>query len=278
MSVLAGFVFIENDELVEHDLKASPLSAGAPPIPSTISLWEAWAKGFATIVQSDYLQYTVWNDGPSDIIIDEYVMLMSPSPANMSEDDPAEDDEAQDGILTITNTISPGDSLTFNYGLAVAYDPITYPPPPWWCGEDSESTNPDINITLGGEILPYDMIEIVDDYDIDTQDEVWAYMRDNATLVIGKRPLWKEIANIGDEVNITLEITNIGFYAATGVVVTDTISPGYSYDPLSFTHVPTDIVGNPDGSTTLRWPIGLIDAAVETPPDDPTDYTTVYIG
>lgn len=281
MNVLAGNIDMGEvvpDDLTQNSPPADELAprGQSPPLPSTIRLWEAWAKGYATVTQLDNAVYEVNNNGPVSIIIDEYIMLMSPSPSNPSEDVPGIDDETQDGVLIPTYSISSGSSLTYNYGEYVAYGILS--PPPWWCTEDSEYTNANIPITLGGEIFPYDMIPIIQNYNYYTQDDVWAYMRDNPTLVIGKLPLWEEIANIGDEVDITLDVTNIGFHDAQNVVVTDTILPDYSYDPNSFTHTPSSIANNVDGSITLTWDIPVMDAAVETPQDEPTDYTTVYIG
>ncbi|UCG70461.1 MAG: PKD domain-containing protein [Thermoplasmata archaeon] len=256
-----------------------PLGSPLPPedlqLPSQIRIWEAWAKGYATIYQQDFATYVVNNNGPVSVIIDEYVLLMSPSPAYPDEDLPLIDDETQDGILTITYAISPGNSLTYNYGHYVAM--AIEPPPPWWCTEDSELTNAGIEISLGGEILPYNMVPLILNYNINTQDDVWYHLRNNPAVVIGKTPLWEEIANIGDEVDITLDVTNLGFIDATNIVVTDTIPADYSYDPSSFTQTPSSITNNSDGSVTLKWDISQIDAAVETPNDEPTDYTTEYI-
>jgi uncharacterized repeat protein (TIGR01451 family) len=267
----------ENPQLPAAGEEPTPMQA--PPLPSTIRLWEAWAKGWVIIEQGSFGDYIVVNFGPADIIIDEYIMLMSPSPSNPSEDQPGIDDETQDGVLTKTNIIPSGDTLTFNYGLYVLGG---IDPPPWWCTEDTEWTKAGIQITLGGEIFPYSMVPYVENPYMDqygnTQIDIYDYMRANPTLVIGKLPLWEEIANIGDEVDITLDVTNIGFHDATNVVVTDTIPADYSYDPSSFTQTPTSIIPNSDGTTTLKWSISTIDAAVETDENDPTDYTTVNIG
>jgi len=294
LNVLTGNGGIGNDDLANADsnsplAESDPPLAQAPPLPSTIKIWEAWAKGYVTITQGDMATYVVTNNGPSTIIMDEYTMLLNPSPANPSEDLPGIDDETQDGVLTIIYTVPPGGTLTHNYGDLVIMDPVSYPPPAWWCTEDTETVNAGIEISLGGEILPYDLWAVVERNDEYTQGyfwwlypdpniSIWGYFRNNPTLVIGKTPLWKEIADIGDEVDITLEITNIGFLDATNVVVTDTVPSGYSYDPASFTQTPSSIITNPDGSTTLKWSIAKIDAAVETGYELPTDYATVYIG
>jgi uncharacterized repeat protein (TIGR01451 family) len=281
MNVLAGTSGSGNQATSDD-----PVTANSPPLPSQIRLWEAWAKGFATVEQTGGAQHTITNYGLASIIIDERIMIMSPSPANPSEDIPGIDDEAQDGVLTQTYTVPIGGSLDYNYGDNVLLQGGL--PPAWWCTEDSEYTNA-VPITLGGEILPYDLWDVVDypddtvvqyglQYVSATQANIWTYIRENPTLVIGKLPLWEEIGNMGDEVDITLDITNIGFQTASGVVVTDLIPSDYSYDPSSFTQTPSAILNNPDGSITLKWNIPQIDAAVETGVFEPTDYTTVNIG
>lgn len=283
MNVLAGSSG-SGDQVASDD----PMVANAPPLPSQIRLWEAWAKGYATVMQVSGAAHTITNVGPASVIIDEHIMLMSPSPSNPSEDVPGIDDEAQDGVLTPTYTVPAGGTLDFNYGDSVLLYGSS--PPAWWCTEDSEWTNSPIPITMGGEIFPYDLWDEVDNPDgtpvlynmlystTAAQAAIWTYIRENPTLLIGKLPLWKEIGNMGDEVDVTLDVTNIGFQTAYGVVVTDTIPAGYSYDPSSFTHTPSAITNNPDGSITLKWTIQQFPAAVQTGDTEPTDYTTVYIG
>jgi uncharacterized repeat protein (TIGR01451 family) len=258
----------------------NPLDGGMEPLSSAIRLWEAWAKGDAEVFQTSMGSYggtyTVYNNGGTSIIIDEYILCMSPSPAYMSDDNPYLDDETQDGILTTTHTILPGSYLVYKYGNYVAMG--LEDPPPWWCTEDSEYTNSGVEISLSGEILPYALVPVIENYTTSTQDDLWYQLRHHETLVIGKLPLWKEIDNIGDEVNITLEITNIGFQNATDIVVTDKIPPGFSYDHLSFTKTPSSITTNPDSSISIEWEIDGMRAAIETPSDEPTDYEIVYIG
>ncbi|UCE37195.1 MAG: PKD domain-containing protein [Thermoplasmata archaeon] len=258
----------------------SPLEGQIRTLSSDIRLWEAWAKGDAIVRQTNFGAYggtyTVYNYGSKTIIIDEYILLMSPSPAYMDEDDPDIDDETQDGVLTITHRIAPGSSFTYKYGEYVAMH--LEDPPPWWCTEDSEYTHDGIEISLSGEIFPYVFWSMMENYTEDTQDDIWDHLRENPTVVVGKLPLWEEIDNIGDEVNITLEVTNIGFEDAENIMVTDKIPSGFSYDPSSFTHTPLSITNNSDGSITIKWKLNKIDAAVETPDSQPTDYTTEYIG
>ena len=110
--LLAPMLVLENEGCVqdtEQDIsnQNSPTGGNNPSLPqtltlpSTIKIWEAWAKGFATISQATGATYVVINNGSSNVLIDEYVMLMSPSPANPSEDEPDINDETQDGVLTI---------------------------------------------------------------------------------------------------------------------------------------------------------------------------------
>jgi uncharacterized repeat protein (TIGR01451 family) len=281
MTVFNGIAAEENNQQDESDsffLEEGKKSCGAQPsgLPSTIKIWEAYAKGYATIMQSEFgSSYTVYNNGPVSIIIDEYTMLLSPSPSNPSEDQPFVNDETQDGTLTPTNYVLPGYSLTFHYGYYVAQG--TQTPPPWWCTEETEYTNAGVYITLAGEILPYSLQSIVEYYNTNTNNDIYAHLNTNPTLVIGKLPLWEQISSTGDSVDVTLEITNIGFYNANNVVVTDTIPYGYYYDPASFSQTPSSITSNLDGSTTLKWTIPTINAGIKSADHDPTIYTTVYI-
>jgi hypothetical protein len=139
MNVLAGSSGSGN-QVASDD----PVVANAPPLPSQIRLWEAWAKGYATVMQEPNAVHTITNVGPASIIIDEHIMLMSPSPSNPSEDIPGINDEAQDGVLTPTYTVPAGGTLSFNYGDNVLYGYL--PPPAWWCTEDSEWTHSPVPI------------------------------------------------------------------------------------------------------------------------------------
>ena len=245
-----------------------------------IKIWEAYAKGYATIRSSltttgSPLGVTVENSGPVSIIIDEYVMALSPSPAYPGENGPG-DDETQDAVLTITHILPPGESLTYYYGTYVLYDFL--PPPPWWCTEDSEFTKEDVTISLGGEILPFVMEGYVESGDIETQQMVWTHLRENPTLVVGKLPFWKEIPAMKKErIPVEINVTNLGFIAAGQVFVEDILLPGYGFDGGSFDPPPYSTEMTPQGGWRITWLVDGVAGAVETPEDEPTIYTTERI-
>ncbi len=257
---------------------------------SGMSLWEAYAKGYASIVSSgSSVSYIIDNTGPIDIVIDEFAMIMSPNPYESGPEDPYGYKWAQDGILT-NGTVTSGASLTYNYGDYVVDGSL--PSPPWWCTEDSESTAPNVFISLTGEILPFDLWDAVNNPDgtqvwfdrgdiqtltSATQATIWRYLRDNSALVIGKTPMWKPIPNIPTEVDISLAVTNIGFQGAGSVIVKDTLPSGYQLKSGSANPSLTSITTNPDGSKELTWDLGSLRGAIQTDNSDPTDYAHIYI-
>jgi hypothetical protein len=263
-----------------------PLSTGE------ISLWEAYAKGYATIQSSsDGLTYAIVNSGTSDINLNEYAMVMSPNPYQ-SDADPSGTTWAQDGSLTF-GMILAGDTVNYNYGDYVvgAFTP-TRPPPPWWCTEDSEFTAPNVVIELTGEIMPFDLWDdmanpsgILVRYDRgdvetfagETQAAIWTYLRQNAAPVVGKTPMWSFIPQLSTEVDIDLAVTNIGFQAADDLVVKDTLPADYSLKTGSLSPSPSSVIKNADGTTTLTWNLGSMRGAIQTPDDTPTDYAHQYI-
>ncbi len=221
--------------------------------PTTVvpmNIWEAYAKEYITI--SSYGAYfNVTNTGLVPVIIDEYAMLLNPHPLDNSSSIKT----TQDGALTY-RIIAPGESFSYLYGYLTTlpqYQDLT----PWWCTENNEYATAYVEITLGGEILPKTLIELIDiDYNRTTQNLIWRYQNDNPTLVVGKTPLWTELILPGArEFEITLTVTNIGFINATGVSVIDIIPEGYTasdYEPK-----PSRILENYDGTTTIVWNIDL---------------------
>lgn len=258
-----------------------------------ISIWEAYAKGYLSIVSGAYGDtYILTNTGTVDILVDEYAMIMSPNPYESGPEDPNGYKWAQDGVLT-NWTINPGGSVTYNYGDKVvgALQP-KQPPPPWWCTEDSELTAPNVQISLTGEIIPFDLWDAInnpngtliefDRGDIKTKTSVtqagiWRYLRDNAAVVIGKTPMWKLIPNLRTDVDISLAITNIGFQNASNVIVKDNLPSGYIYKTGSANPSPSSVTTKPDGSTELTWNLGSLRGAIQTSDTVPTDYAHFYI-
>ena len=276
-----------------ENLPKENLEAIIPYEIGEISLWEAYAKGYASIVSSsDSLAYIITNTGSATINVNEYVMILSPNPYEDGSENPTGKRWAQDGALT-HETISPGDSVAYNYGDYVvgAYSPSRLPPP-WWCTEDSEFTAPDVTISLSGEILPFDLWYDVQNpsgtlvlydrgdrlsYCGETQSDIWTYLRYNAACVIGKTPLWKLIPNLPTSVDISIAVTNIGFLEADDLIVKDIIPSGFQLEPGSANPQPTSTTNNPDGSVDLFWNLGSLRGAIQTPDDTPTDYAKTYI-
>lgn len=247
--------------------------AGDSPqdIPSEILIWEGYAKGYVTVVQEEYATFLVTNDADVNVRIDERVQMLSPSPLDISPDY-----TTQDGSLTI-EVIPPHSSLVFSYG---DNRQVEYPPPLWWCTEDSQVTLEGISMTLGGEVLPYALENLIESLPREQiQPAMWLWQEEHSVLVIGKTPLWKEIAeNEEKEIKIQLAITNTGFEEAENALVTDMIPSGYSYDPNSFNPEPDSIEVDPNGNTILRWHISL-DGAIPHYEEweRPADYDYTFI-
>ena len=89
--------------------------------------------------------------------------------------------------------------------------------------------NEEIIVGKKGEILPKKLIELIDSgYNHTTQDLIWKYQNDNPTIVIGKTPLWSDLALPGEsEIEVTLTATNIGFVNASEAYISDIIPEGY---------------------------------------------------
>ena len=271
-------------------------SAPAPASGGNIKIWEAYARGWATITQVDITydrggftvtlpvgyRVSISSNAPGAVVVDEPSMLMSPSPAQFAVD--PGDPTTQDGALT-TATISPGDSVTYSY--ADEWLQGFLPPPPWWCTEQFQFTHAGVDIVLGGEILP-DALQnlIANPYhtseEKNTQVDVWTYLRSHPTIVVGKTPMWKEIpGTAGQIIPVTVDATNIAVKGdndgtevdAHGALVSDRIPAGWSVVPGSYSVAPTDVANNSDGSKTITWTVDLPGADVNGKPlDTPTPY------
>ncbi len=255
-----------------------------PPAPAQgpMKIWEAYARGYATITQVDITyehagevvtypvgyKVSISSSSPTDVVIDEPAMLMSPSPAQFAVD--PSDPTTQDGALT-TATIAKGSSL--NYTYADEWIQGYLPAPPWWCTEQYQSIRAGVGIVLGGEVLPTAIQNIVpspyhDSESSNTQLDVWNYLKTHPTIVVGKTPLWKEIpGTAGQIVSVAVSATNIavrdgndgidGTVDATGAIVTDVIPAGWSVVAGSYSITPTSLSDNPDGSKTVAWVVDI---------------------
>ncbi len=250
--------------------------AGDSPnaVPQDILIWEAYAKGDITVTMLSSGNFVVENDASYNVLVEEHVQLLSPSPLDVFVTD-----TTQDGVLTPTYTVSAMGVMYWNYYFEAPGYPIP-PEPYWWCSEEHEFTEAGVSVTLGGEIMPYALQDMLHSVPLgDVQNQIWLYQANNPALVIGKTPLWTEIPDNQEiELDMQLAITNTGFEPAGNALVTDTIPAGYSYDPSSFSHTPYSISVDPSGNTIIRWYISL-DAALWTDPTliDPTLYDTEFI-
>ena len=123
-------------------------STGSPLAASPITIWEAYAKGKATIQQvnvtfeyggekyTEPIGYRVRNLGTVPINIDEKVMLMSPHPLHWSS---GGQETSQEGVLTYS-TVPAGGQVTYNYAELVIAGRL--PEPKWWCMEANQVVSP----------------------------------------------------------------------------------------------------------------------------------------
>jgi len=286
VSILAAGGLNSTPALSEGSQVAS-LSAGP------MSLWEAYAKNLATIQQVEIAMfdpsgYRVTNYATVPIVVDEKVMLLNPHPLESGGGT-----TTQDGVLSEWN-IPTGGQVTYNYALSVIFGMA--PDPKWWCTEANQVVQAGPFIHLGGEILPFAMADMVNNwtqrnqgYDQNTQTDVWNYMDTHPTLVVGKTPLYKNIPDTsGNTVDITIAVTNLGVYnssysdgslvKATNSLVKETVPKGYSYNPNSFTPQPDSIVNNTDGTTTITWKVTISGADVGNKPiNKPSPYHHVLL-
>ena len=251
-------------------------------MPDTIKIWEAYAKGWATITSevdpSGFpLLFRVTNSGSIKININEMVQLLSPHPLEGGIYQ-----TTQDGALT-TSVVSPYSYVDYEYA-----DSASPGAPKWWCTEHEEVTQSGATIFLGGEIMAYALQDIVQGPS-PTNDEIWAYLEVNPTLVVGKTPLWEYVEDaINHNIPITIAVTNLAIDVeggstpphAVGSFVEDTIPSGYSYVPGSIVPAPDAVTNNPDGSTTIRWKVNVPAADMNGPynPYVPTPYNTMELG
>lgn len=254
-----------------------------------IKIWEAYAKGYVTIYQRNDpildspLIFRVKNYRNVSVNINEYAMLLSPHPLQGSYIV-----STQDGALTPqSDMVGPYGEMDFYYGDLTLPGQLYEGQKPWWCTERHQYTQPDVRVELGGEILPFVLEDMVKNPNGDTNTDIWNYLYENPTLVIGKTPLWKSIPNhVVYPLNVKLAVTNLAVFKdygpdipnAENSVVEDLVPPGYSYDPSGFNPTPDSIMDNPDGSTTLRWIVDVPAANVTDHDDeDPTPYQTVFL-
>lgn len=289
--LVAGAVVVSSLALV---LRAPEASSE-----ETMSFWEASARGLVSVSMVDEtfdrggstvtrpVGIRVDNAASVPVAVSEEAVLMSPHPAESPSPDALS--TTQDAVLT-NHTIPPGGSLTYFYGEDVLQKYL--PEPPWWCAEEFQFSKADVRFHVGGETLPFAMRPILanrhyESGDSNTQIDFWTYLRGHSAVVVGKEPLWTSIdAAAGAKVPVRLRATNLAIYThparvatdvnVTGGAIEDSVPVGWSVEEGSYSIPPTEIVGNPDGSKTLRWIVDLPAAAVpeNTNPLYPTNYVT----
>jgi len=279
---------------------AMALLAAPSPVPtagpSTMSLWEAYSRGRVTITQVDVtwdqggseatapLGYEIRNTGSADVRVGDFALLMSPNPR---EGSPGM--TAQDGILTLS-TVPANGVLTYMYGDYVAQGIL--PSPAWWCTEEYQYILANVRITLGGELIPFNMETLVQTLTTGpsgTQELVWKHLREEVTPVVGKMvdgAFWKEIPETaGQALFVQLRATNIAIKNtqdgtadpdAPNARVWDIAPAGYVVDASSITPAGYTLTTLGDGSTRISWSADLPAADVTFKGADytPTPYTS----
>jgi len=264
-----------------------------------MNFWEGAARGLVRVTMVDVTyergDHTVTapvgvrvdNAADVPVVIPEEALLMNPHPAR-APPDPA--GTTQDAVLPV-HTIPAGGSVLFSFGEEVLRGFLDGPP--WWCSEEFQFTQADVEFRVGGETLPFALRPLLaDEYydgtDANTQADFWRYMREHATVVVGKDPLWTAIdASPGQRIPVTLAATNLAIYTfedgiavdvnVTDGVLEDDIPAGWAVEEGSYSTMPDEVAVHDDGSMTIRWVVDL-PAALESDSDDPTfptDYETV---
>ena len=286
--------------LVAAVTAVSSVHIGAPASRAdsgAMTFWEAAGRGLvtATVVNETYdrdghtvtspVGIRVNNAANVPVEVTEPAVLMSPHPLASPPPNPTQ--TTQDGVLTV-QTIPAGGSLLYSYGEEVLQGFL--PKPSWWCSEEFQFTQADIQYRIGGETLPFAVRPILgnahyDGPDSNPQSDFWAYLHAHATVVIGKEPLWTQIDGMaGARIHVTIDATNIAVYTfddaitadvnVTHGVLEDDVPAGWSVEEGSYSVAPDEIVAHPDGLATLRWFVDL-PAALASGSDDPR-YPSAY--
>ncbi|HEX9341982.1 MAG TPA: PKD domain-containing protein [Thermoplasmata archaeon] len=265
-----------------------------PEATEAMSFWEAAGRGLVTVtaVNETYMRKGETVTRPVGIQVDnaahvpvevsEEALLMSPHPLGPPQN-PLQ--TTQDAVLTV-QTIPPGGSLVYSYGEEVLQDFLD--PPAWWCSEEFQFVQADTPFRIGGETLPFAVRNVIKNEhyangDDNTQVDLWRYLRSNATVVVGKEPLWTQLdGSPGRPIDVTIEATNIAVFTfedriaddvnVTHGAIEDDVPAGWSVEEGSYSTPPDEIVVHDDGSRTLRWFVDL-PAALESDSNDPTDPT-----
>ena len=235
---------------------------------SGVRIWEAHAKGFVTITQVEAggfgaIGYRVANSGNRTVVHDEYVYLMSPHPVLGPFGTPPPE-TTQDGVLE-NGTVPAFGSRTYIYGDLVVSG--TMPGEPmWFCTEANEVVQPNVEVLLGGEILPFALTGYVENATDTSQASIWSHIERNPTVVVGKTPLVKALTGLANETfEVRVSATNVSPFRPTDGItpephapdatVRDTVPAGWGWKSPSKS--PSSVQNNGDGSVTLSWVVNL---------------------
>lgn len=271
-----------------------------PDAPTTMTFWEAAARGFvsAVMVNQTFMEdghtvtlpvgIEVTNTASVPVVIPEEAVLMSPHPSQSPQPSPA--NTTADVALT-NGTVPAGGKLLYSFGPYVLAGFLTGPA--YWDMEEMQFSQAGVAFHVGGETLPFALRTLVEDpffktLGDNTQSVLWTALRSYPAVVVGKQPLWsKTNGSAGQTVTVRLDATNLAVWSTddaitaevnvTKGIVEDTVPSGWSVKDGSFS-VPPDVWTNhTDGSQTLLWYEALPAAQVSNQgnPELPTPYATV---
>lgn len=271
-----------------------------PANPEAMSFWEAADRGLVTVtmVNETYVDHGSDVTLPAGILlrnlatvpveIEEYPVLLSPAPWQTPQPDPL--GTTQDAVLT-NGTVPAGGTLLYSYGELVLAGKLAGPM--WWCMEEMQFSRADVGFAVGGETLPFALRPILEhtfytDEGNNTQTELWATLRENPAVVVGKRPLWTTLnETAGQRLRVRIDATNLAIWSTDDGITRDVnvtrgaieeeVPVGWTVEEGSYSVAPDQIVNHTDGSKTLTWYADLAAAVVNAQgnPAYPTRYATV---
>jgi hypothetical protein len=222
---------------------------------------EAWERGILDIRYQLSEGLVLENASPwARICIDDWYFYISEGTQDAGAGDPYFEPEDVYGYGG-SRVVEPLSSLVFEYGGVED--------PAWWCVEETQVTQDAELFSFNGARVPEPLLgHMVLDRD---NDAVWAAMRSNPVMAVGKRPGWVSVSE-GIPFDVRIEVTNLGRVEGTALVY-ETIPSGYTLSDVSpppIEHVDTE------DATYLTFSVAL-EAAVDTPQPEPTIYDTASI-
>jgi len=228
-----------------------------------VEYYEAYARGWVSGTSLNGGKARMYNDGPVDVCIDDFLFWTSLTTQTAFIDSTI--------VGQPEGVIPAGGHVTLYYGSWTTpngyYRP--YPNyPRWWCAENGQLFTTGGSYEWYGDTIPDPILDIVDDpddsdgdgtpdtaewwgaYGVLAQYDVWNYQEISSVFTVGK------LAEEGTPgtVDVTLTVRNLGEVAGTATV-TDTLPAGASAS--GYTIAPDSEVPNGDGTTTVTWSLSL---------------------